>query len=336
MRRLPVYLLLDCSESMAGPGIEAVEKGVAMLVRELQRNPHALESVYLSIITFSRQASQLLPLTELAEVRAPRLTIKPGTALGAGLRLLSQRMVEELTPTTPGSKGDYRPLVFLMTDGQPTDDWATAARELRERGRVSTAAIYAIGCGEDVDYAVLSAITDTVFKMPELSPESLSALFVWLTASVQTASQGVGAGGAADLFDGPLSSSLLEKVRPGPTQKAAAQPRQVFLHALCLRESKPYLMRFILDPRDGRYHAAASHALAGLEKGDADALPPIQSTALAGCPPCPWCEAEGAGVCGCGTVFCIPAGTSALFCPACGVDLDRGEQTEFSIARSAG
>lgn len=336
MRRLPVYLLLDCSESMAGPGIEAVQKGVAMLVRELQCNPHALESVYLSIIAFSRQASQVLPLTELVEVQAPRLAIKPGTALGAGLRLLSERMDEELIPAAPEAKGDYRPLVFLMTDGQPTDDWEAAAAALRRGGRNGPAAIYAIGCGADVDYAVLAAVSDTVFSMPELSPESLSDLFVWLTASVQTASRGVGAADAADLFHGPLSSRLLQKVRAGASLQVATQPRQVFLHALCLKESKPYLLRFVLEPGDGRYHAAASHALPELEKGDADALPPIQSSALAGCPPCPWCEAEGAGVCGCGTVFCIPDGASALFCPACGVDLDRGERSEFSIARSAG
>ena len=39
MRRLPVYLLLDCSESMAGPAIEAVEQGVQALVGELRSNP---------------------------------------------------------------------------------------------------------------------------------------------------------------------------------------------------------------------------------------------------------------------------------------------------------
>ena len=44
MRRLPVYLLLDCSESMAGPAIEAVEQGVQTLVGELRGNPLALET----------------------------------------------------------------------------------------------------------------------------------------------------------------------------------------------------------------------------------------------------------------------------------------------------
>src|SRR3954463_13936238 len=62
-RRLPVYLVIDCSESMAGPAIEAVNRGLQMLVGELRGNPLALESAYLSVITFARHARQDVPLT---------------------------------------------------------------------------------------------------------------------------------------------------------------------------------------------------------------------------------------------------------------------------------
>ena len=52
MRRLPVYLLLDCSGSMYGEPIEAVKNGVQVLVSTLRQDPYALETAYLSIITF--------------------------------------------------------------------------------------------------------------------------------------------------------------------------------------------------------------------------------------------------------------------------------------------
>lgn len=66
MRRLPVYLLLDCSGSMFGEPIEAVKNGVQVLVSTLRQDPYALETAYLSIITFDSDARQTTPLTELA------------------------------------------------------------------------------------------------------------------------------------------------------------------------------------------------------------------------------------------------------------------------------
>ena len=65
MRRLPVYLLLDCSGSMYGEPIEAVKNGVQVLVSTLRQDPYALETAYLSIITFDSSAQQVSPLTEL-------------------------------------------------------------------------------------------------------------------------------------------------------------------------------------------------------------------------------------------------------------------------------
>ena len=53
MRRLPVYLLLDCSESMAGPTMDAVNQAVQGMLQSLRENPHALETVAVSVITFA-------------------------------------------------------------------------------------------------------------------------------------------------------------------------------------------------------------------------------------------------------------------------------------------
>ncbi|MEI7688020.1 MAG: tellurium resistance protein TerY, partial [Planctomycetota bacterium] len=78
MRRLPVYLMLDCSESMAGPAIEAVGRGVSLLHQELKSNPDALETAYLSVITFSRYAKQVTPLTEVMQFSPPPLSVRTG------------------------------------------------------------------------------------------------------------------------------------------------------------------------------------------------------------------------------------------------------------------
>src|SRR5580704_6296905 len=100
-RRLPVYLLVDCSESMAGPAIAEVERGVQTLLTELRENPLALESCYLSVITFARQAEQVVPLTELIQFQPPKLSVRSGSSLGAALRLLLDCINREVVRNTP-------------------------------------------------------------------------------------------------------------------------------------------------------------------------------------------------------------------------------------------
>src|SRR4051812_37211576 len=72
-RRLPVYLVLDCSGSMSGEPIEAVRQGVKALLSDLRGDPQALETAYLSVITFSSGAQQVCPLTELMTFQEPNL-----------------------------------------------------------------------------------------------------------------------------------------------------------------------------------------------------------------------------------------------------------------------
>ncbi len=57
MRRLPVYLLLDTSGSMGGEPIEAVKNGVQVMISSLRQNPQAIETAFLSVITFDSSAT---------------------------------------------------------------------------------------------------------------------------------------------------------------------------------------------------------------------------------------------------------------------------------------
>ena len=70
MRRLPVYLLLDTSGSMFGEPIEAVRNGVQVLVSTLRSDPYALETAYLSIITFNSKVNHQVTISPVETAMA--------------------------------------------------------------------------------------------------------------------------------------------------------------------------------------------------------------------------------------------------------------------------
>lgn len=187
-RRLPVYLVLDCSGSMSGDPIQAVRQGVKALVADLQTEPYAIETAYLSVIAFESTAQQLCPLTELLAFQEPNLVAGGTTSLGEALKLLTTCFDKDVNKASDTQKGDWKPLVFLMTDGMPTDSWEGAADELKQK---KPANIIACAAGANADEYVLKRITEIVVKLDDLQPDTLKAFFKWVTQSIKQTSQSV-------------------------------------------------------------------------------------------------------------------------------------------------
>jgi len=185
MRRLPVYLLLDTSGSMNGEPIEAVKNGVQIMISSLRQNPQAIETAFISVITFDSVAQQIIPLTDLASFQMVDIKATGVTALGEALKLVSNKIDNEVAKTTMLKKGDWKPLVFIMTDGIPTDDWQSGLNEFKQR---KTAFTVACAAGSGADTNILKQITENVVSLDTADSTSIAKFFQWVTASIGVSS----------------------------------------------------------------------------------------------------------------------------------------------------
>lgn len=335
-RRLPVYLLIDCSESMVGDGIEAVQAGLATLMQTLHADPHALETVWLSVITFADTASQIIPLTEVTKVSLPQLHVRPGTAFGAALSILHHAVKSEVRFHTSTNKGDWRPIIFLLTDGVPTDEWEKAAHDCRSFYSSGPLNIIAIGCGDDINPYVLSQVTDNVLQMQEMTTANFQKVFQWISSSLTTVSQRIGSQteqrmALSELPAGALDIPVISK-SPG-----AFQQKQLFLAFRCSRFGRPYLVRYRLSSRGYepiRTHKVDDGYFAGQQGKTATFS--LSSSQILGVLPCPYCENEIAGVCECGMSFCCGPNDDVVTCPGCKSNLSFGAGKDFNISGRMG
>ncbi len=207
MRRLPVYLLLDTSGSMTGEPIEAVKNGVQMMMHSLRQNPQAIETAFVSIITFDSDAKQIVPLTDLASFQTPDIKASGVTSLGAALSLLAEKLENEVTKTTMDQKGDWKPMTFIMTDGIPTDDWQSGLNKLKG---VNKGLIVGCAAGSGADDSILKQITESVVRLDNADSESIGKFFQWVTASISTSSTKV--------EDSGIDLTKMDQLPPPPSE----------------------------------------------------------------------------------------------------------------------
>ncbi len=196
MRRLPVYILIDTSTSMRGEPIEAVKVGITSLIESLNQDPYALETVCLSIITYNASAEQIVPLTEVYKFHLPEIIAKGRSALGEALMLLTSKVPEEVHKNTLETKGDWKPLLFILSDGGYS---GPIAKPIAEFKKLPFGVVVACAAGEKSHIDVLRKITNDVIQISTIDSTSIKSYFKWISSSISTTSMKIETAGECDM-----------------------------------------------------------------------------------------------------------------------------------------
>lgn len=153
------YLLLDISASMTGAPVQSLRQGVHILHDAITSRGDDL--IQLAVIAFGSAAEQFPPVPVVSFVLPP-LETGGSSGLGGALRLLPELMASAPAPRAT--------LVYIFTDGDPTDDWEEALAAIRAQVN----RVYVILCGRLQNGAPFVGKVDGVFSMSDLHPDTLA------------------------------------------------------------------------------------------------------------------------------------------------------------------
>lgn len=183
--RCPCVLLLDVSGSMSGQPIAELNAGLVTFKDELAADALAMKRVEVAIVTFGPTKVEL-PFTSATNFYPPNLASQGDTPMGGAIMQALELVRDRKNEYRQNGISYYRPWVFLITDGGPTDAWKAAADAVREGETGKQFAFFAIG--------VKGANMEVLQQISTREPLSLDGLkfrqlFSWLSSSLRSVSR---------------------------------------------------------------------------------------------------------------------------------------------------
>ncbi len=193
MRRLPVYFVLDTSGSMNGEPIQALNNALRGMINTLRTDAQASETLWISIITFDRVVNEVSPLIELPSFQLPEIICPPSgpTNTGKALELLYEKVNKNVRKGTSTQKGDWRPLLFLFTDGKPSD-LLLYSEMIPKIKSLNFGAIVGCVAGTLAEHSKLKELTDIVVHLDCVDSSTLKQFFKWVSDTIEQGNKSMG------------------------------------------------------------------------------------------------------------------------------------------------
>lgn len=183
--RCACILLLDTSGSMGGRPIAELNAGLITFKDELAADALAAKRVEVAVVSFG-------PVNIAADFQTadyfypPVLDASGDTPMGAAITMAVEMVEQRKAIYRQNGVSYYRPWIFLITDGAPTDDWVHAAAAVREGEQSKKFSFFAVGV-EGANFEVLEKISKRApLHLKELR---FRDLFSWLSNSLSSVSR---------------------------------------------------------------------------------------------------------------------------------------------------
>jgi uncharacterized protein YegL len=182
--RCPCLLLLDTSASMTGRPIDEMNAGLRVFKEELSSDTMAMQRVEVALMTFG--PVRVFSDFQTADLfQPPILTSSGDTPMGSAIMQGLDMLETRKATYKQAGLAYFRPWIFLISDGAPTDDWHRAAQRVRAGDNTERKAFsfFAVGV-QGADMAKLAAICGPNRPPMKLKGLSFRELFSWLSTSL--------------------------------------------------------------------------------------------------------------------------------------------------------
>ncbi|WP_427160531.1 vWA domain-containing protein [Aliinostoc sp. HNIBRCY26] len=186
--RCPVILLLDTSGSMRGQPIQELNRGLAAFREDVLKDAQASLSVEVAIVTFG-PVRLMQDFVTIDQFTPPKLEAEGVTPMGQAIEYALDLLENRKQTYKDNGILYYRPWVFLITDGAPTDSWEGAAQRVREAEERRRLSFFTVGV-QSADMNKLRQIAPPQRPPVMLNGLDFRALFVWLSTSMKRVSSG--------------------------------------------------------------------------------------------------------------------------------------------------
>jgi len=187
-RVLDFIWIADCSGSMDGEKIQtlnyAIRQTIPDMRREADNNPNA--KLMIRAVKFSSGAAWHIPMpTPIESFDWPDLSAGSVTDMGKALELVADEL-----RSLPTDTKRLPPVLVLLTDGQPTDDYRAGLDNLLKTPWGKKSVRISIAIGRDADLDVLEQFTGNKELVLEAkNPQMLVNFIKWASTVVKTVSQ---------------------------------------------------------------------------------------------------------------------------------------------------